>query len=430
MVSAAAAWTNWAGTASCAPARRLTVSSEEEIIRAVTDAANDGLTVKAVGAGHSFTDAACTDGVMLRLDGHDAVLEADPETGLVTVEAGISLAKLNDELAARGLAMENLGDIAYQSIAGAISTSTHGTGRAFGNLATQVRGVRLVAGDGSVVDCDAETLLAARVSVGALGVLSTVTLQTVPAFNLRAVEQPMRVDECLGKLDELVEANDHFEFYWFPHTERVQTLRNNRTDEPARPRGRVGRYVNDILLENHMLGLLCRLGRARPKLVPRLSGLIAAGWGSSERIDRSDLVFTSPRMVRFSEMEYAVPRELAVEAFNAVREEIDRRGLRVGFPVELRFSKGDDAFLSTAHGRDTAYVACHLFQGVPYDDFYRPIEPRMRELGGRPHWGKLHYRTADDLAPAYPEWDRFQAVRRRLDPDGRFRNAYTDRLFG
>jgi FAD-linked oxidoreductase len=408
----------------------LTVSSEEAIVRAVTDAANDGLTVRAVGAGHSFTDAACTDGVLLRLDGHDRILEADTATGLVTVEAGITLLQLNEELAARGLAMENLGDIAYQSVAGAISTSTHGTGWALANLPSQVRAIRLVAGDATVVDCDAETLLAARVSVGALGILSRVTVQTVPAFNLRATERPMPLAECLEQLDELVEANDHFEFYWFPHTDRVQTLRNNRTDEPARPRGRVGSYVSDVLIENHALGLLCRMGRARPAWVPRLSRVIAAGWGSSDRVDRSDRVFASPRLVRFAEMEYAVPRERVHDAFNAVREEIDRGGFRVGFPVEVRFSRGDDAFLSTAHGRDTAYIACHLFQGVPYEDYFRAVEARMRELDGRPHWGKLHFRTADDLAPAYPEWDRFQAVRARLDPDGRFRNAHTARVLG
>lgn len=433
MVSSAV-WTNWGGTASCRPAEVEFPRSEEEIQAALKRASTGGERVKVAGSGHSFTDIACTGGRMLRLDGYDRVLEVDRERALVTVEAGISIFKLAQELAKHGLAFANLGDIGYQALAGAVSTATHGTGVKLGNLATQIAAMRLVLADGSTLDVshasDPETFRAAQVSLGALGVISTITLQCVPAFTLHAVEAPGRLEDVLEGFDEHARANDHYEFYWFPHTDRCITKTNNRTDEPARPKGRTRAYLEDMFVANKVFGLISRVGRARPKMIPRLSRMVGAAISRTEYSDRSDRVFTSPRLVRFSEMEYAIPRADAPAAVREIRRMIDERGFRISFPIECRVVAPDDIFLSPSHGRETSYIAVHMFQGMPYEPYFREVEAIMRGFGGRPHWGKLHFQTHQSLREVYPTWSRFAAVRARLDPHGRFSNAYLDRVLG
>jgi FAD-linked oxidoreductase len=428
-----ASWTNWGRNQTCAPARIARPASEDELVELVKEAASREQRVKAVGAGHSFTSIACTDGVLADLSAYGRVLAHDATTGRVTVEAGIPLHRLSDELDARGLALENMGDIDQQSISGATQTATHGTGLRYGNLSSQVVGMRLVTADGSVLDLSAErepdVFKAAQVGLGALGLVSTVTLQCVPAFRLHAVEQPVPVDEVLADLDSLVEGNDHYEFYWVPHTRWALTKRNQRTGEPARPRPRAREWVDDLLLQNYAFGALCRVGRRWPSMIPRLARIIPST-GTVDYIDRSDRVFTSPRKVRFWEMEYAIPRQAVPEALNRLRRLVDEIGMQISFPVEVRVVKGDDLWLSTAHGRDTGYIAVHVYRGTPYDAYFSGVERIMDSYGGRPHWGKLHYQTADTLAQRYPRWDDFQRVRSRLDPDQRFANPYLDRVIG
>jgi FAD-linked oxidoreductase len=431
--SARPRWTNWARNQSCSPLAIEHPRSEADIVRVVERAATEGVPVKVVGAGHSFTPLVCTDGYLLDLRGHSRVLGVDPSAGTVTVEAGIPLWQLSDELAAHGLALENLGDIAYQSVAGATSTATHGTGLRFGNLSSRVVGLRLVTGDGSVVeatpDTDPDVLEVARVGVGALGVLSTVTIQCVPAFNLHAVEQAEPVDGVLERWDEEVAGNDHVEFFWIPGTRWALTKRNRRTDEPVRRRPRWRELRDDYLLSNLAFDLTCRAGRLDPRLGRRVARLVP-GTGRSEYVDVSHRVFASPRLVRFYEMEYAIPREHLVEAFGRVRELVRRQGVAIFFPVEVRVVAADDIPLSTAHGRETAYVAVHVYQGTPYDQYFQGVEAIMDDYGGRPHWGKMHFQTAASLAPRYPRWGEFQAMRARLDPQGRFTSPYLDRVLG
>jgi L-gulonolactone oxidase len=403
------------------------------LVAIVRDAADRGERVKVVGAGHSFTPIACTDGVLIDLSGYDRVLHTEPRTGRVTVEAGISLSALSEELDRRGLALENMGDIAYQSIAGATSTATHGTGLRYGNLATRVVGLRIITGDGSVVECSEEqhpeVLKVARVGLGALGILSTVTLQAVPAFRLHAVEEPMRVDDVLADLDRHVAENDHFEFYWVPHTGWALTKRNRRTDEAPRPRSRVAEVRDDLLLQNVAFGALCRLGRLRPSWIPRLAKAIPST-GRVEYVDRSDKVFTSPRLVHFVEMEYAIPLEVLPEALNRVRRLVDELGIQLSFPVEVRMVAGDDIPLSTAAGRDTGYIAVHVYRGTPHDQYFQGVEAVMNDYDGRPHWGKMHYQSAATLAKRYAGWRDFQELRSRHDPQGRFTNPYLERVLG
>jgi L-gulono-1,4-lactone dehydrogenase len=428
-----ASWTNWGRNQVCAPVEVRRPTTEDELVDLVKQAAANGQRVKAVGAGHSFTSIACTDGVLVDLVGYGRVLEHDVAAGRVTVEAGILLHRLSDELDARGLALENMGDIDEQSVAGATQTATHGTGLRYRNLSAQIVGLRLVTADGSVLACtesdNADVLDAARVGLGALGLVSTVTLQCVPAFRLHAVEEPVPVEDVLADLDELVSANDHYEFYWVPHTRWALTKRNQRTDEPARPRPRAREWIDDMALNNYAFGAMCRVGRWRPSLIPRLAKIIPNA-GRLDYVDRSDRVFTSPRTVRFWEMEYGIPREALPEALNRVRRLVDEMGMQISFPVEVRVVAPDDVPLSTAHGRETGYIAVHVYRGTPYDAYFTGVERIMDSYGGRPHWGKLHFQRAETLAPRYPRWDDFQRVRARLDPEGRFANPYLDRVLG
>ena len=428
-------WRNWGKTQECRPSGTARPKSEGDVRETVLNAAKSGRTVKVVGAGHSFTDIACTDGVMVSLDDYGEVLNVDKAKGTITVQAGIRLRDLNEALAREGLGMSNLGDIAYQSIAGSISTATHGTGRNFGNIPSFVTELTMVLADGSVLRCspdvDERTFKAAQVGLGALGILSTVTLRCEPAFNLRAVEDAMKVDDVLEKLDDFIENNEHFEFYWFPHSSGAWTKQNNRTIDPPTPVRRWKEFKNDIIMSNIAFGAVCRVGRIRPSMIPTLTRkFVAPGVGRVRRVARSDLVYTSPRLVRFSEMEYAIPREHAREAVEGIRKLIDANGFNVNFPIEFRVVKADDILLSPAHGRETCYIAVHMYQGMDYQPYFRAVEELMMSFGGRPHWGKLHFRTAADLRPAYPRWDDFIAVRNELDPKGLFRNAYLDRVLG
>jgi L-gulono-1,4-lactone dehydrogenase len=429
-------WLNWAGNQRATPAETQAPENVDELAEIVGTAAQRGQRVKAIGSGHSFSGIGVTDGIQVSPRKMARLVSLDTENGLVTVQGGMLLHRLNTLLDTAGLAMSNLGDIDRQTVSGAISTGTHGTGAAFGGLATQVRRLELVLADGRVVrtdaDNDPELFRAARVGLGALGLISAVTLAVEPAFTLRALEGPMALDRVLAELDELVADNEHFEFYWFPHTEHTLTKRNNRLQdgEPRRPLGRIRRLVEDELLSNGAFWLTCRLGRAAPGLVPGINELTGRVLSAREYADTSHRVFCSPRRVRFVEMEYAVPRAAVRDAIAGIRRVVGMDGVRVTFPVEVRFGAGDDIPLSMASGRDTAYLSVHMVAGQPYRKYFDEVEAVMGTLDGRPHWGKMHGRDAEALRGRYPRFDEFLAVRRRVDPGGVFANEYLDRVLG
>ncbi len=427
-------WRNWAGDQRCSPAAVLHPASIDELSAALQRAQREGRSVRAVGAGHSFSDIACTDGLLLALDRMNRVLDLQPASGLVRVQAGITIHELSAQLAVHGLALENLGDIDAQSIAGAISTATHGTGARLRNISSQVRQLTLVLADGSTLVCsperDPETFRAARVSLGALGVIADVTLQCVPAFTLRGVDQPMPLGDTLERFEQLVHDNEHFEFYVFPHTNTALTRTNNRTTQAPQPRTPLSAYANDVLLTNHAFQLLCRAGRRMPSRIPQLNRLATSLAGRTVRVDRSDAIFASPRLVRFTEMEYALPRANTPDAVRQVMALVERQRFHVPFPIEVRAVAADDAFLSTAARRDSGFIAVHMYRRMAWEPYFRAVAHVMDELDGRPHWGKRHFHTAATLRPRYRDWDRFQAVRARLDPGGRFANHWTDRVLG
>jgi L-gulono-1,4-lactone dehydrogenase len=422
-------WTNWAGDQRCEPAAVERPAAVGEVVGAVERAVAAGRCVRVAGSGHSFTGAALTDGALVSLDRMGALLDADPATGLVRVEAGITLHALSQALAGYGLAMPNLGDIDEQSIAGAISTATHGTGITLPNLSAQVRALRLVTAAGEVLDLDGgEDLRAARVALGVLGIVTEVTLQTVPAFTLRGVDAPAPLAEVLDELDARADGHRHFEFFVFPHADSALTRTNDAVEEPARPRSKLLAYLDDVLLTNRAFQLACVIGRTVPSAIPSLNRLVTRLSGTSTRVDRSDRIFATTRLVRFTEMEYALPRPAAADAIRAIKATAERYA--INFPIEVRFVAPDDALLSPAHERETAYVAVHAFKGMEWEPYFRAVEAIADEHGGRPHWGKRHFQTAATLAPRYPGWERFAAVRGRMDPGGVFTNAYTDRVLG
>jgi L-gulonolactone oxidase len=427
-------WRNWAGDQRCLPVRIERPASRGELIESVKRAADAGLTVRAVGSGHSFSDVACTGGVMLQLDRLDRVLDVDRESGLVKVEGGIGLRPMNETIWGYGLALENLGDIDRQSVSGAVSTGTHGTGSRFRNLSALIEAMELVLPDGTLLeltaDSDREALLAVRVGLGAVGVIATLTLRTMPAFTIKRVDSSLPLAETLDRIDDLADGSDHFEFYVFPHTETALLRQSERTDESPRPRNPAIEYVSEVVLENWGVGIAARIGRASPSRTPAMARFVSGRVGRNTKVDRSYRVFASQRRIRFTEMEYAIPRRHAVDAVPQVLEAAERAQPAVFLPVEIRFVAADDAYLSPAHERDTCYIAVHQFEGMGWESYFRSIEAIMDGYGGRPHWGKRHFQTADTLARRYPHWDDFRAVRSRLDPEGRFRNEYLDRVLG
>jgi len=428
-------WQNWAGTATADPARRYWPRSSEEIADAIKAAATAGLTVRALGSGHSFTPAAATSGAALDLSGWTGIVGADLASGFVTVRSGTTIRELNAALDALGLAMANLGDIDAQTISGAISTGTHGTGAGLGGIATQVTALELVLADGSVVSCSArdrpDLFAAALVSVGALGVLSTVTLRCVPAFALAADERPMPLGEVLARFDEFAAGNDHFEFYWFPYGGSALVKRNNRlADQVPRPLPGWRRFFEYEVMENAAFGALCRTGRAVPPLIKPLNRFAAATLSKRSYSAPSHQVFVTPRRVRFVESEYAIAREAVLDVLAELRAGIRQLTDPVMFPVEVRVAAADDIWLSTAYGRDTAYVAIHQYTGLPYQDYFQLFESIATAVGGRPHWGKMHTRDTAYLAAAYPRFGDFLRIRDETDPERRFTNPYLDQILG
>ena len=423
---------NWAGNQRCVPIAVHTPATTEEVVAIVRCAAESGERVKTIGAGHSFTDTAMTDGHLLSLDAMNRVLRVAGND--VTVQAGIRLFDLNQRLAERGLAMPNLGDIDRQSIAGATSTATHGTGAALGNISTAIVGLELVACDGTVVRADEqhdpELLRVARVGLGALGIVTEVTLRCVPAFNLHARETIEPLDDLLGDFDAVMHSTDHVEFFWMPGARRCQVKRNSRTDDPARPQTRTAYLRDKWIAENLAFGAVCRVGRRYPKLAPKIAKVVASGVGERELVDRSDRIFCSVRRVRFVEMEYGIPFDRVPEAIERISRLISTLPFPTLFPIEVRASAADDIPLSTANGRASGWIAIHQYIGAPYESYFQGVEEIMNDYDGRPHWGKMHFQSARTLAGRYPQWDAFAAIRSRLDPGGVFRNTYLDRVLG
>jgi FAD-linked oxidoreductase len=429
-------WQNWGRSETVRPRLVERPPSVEAVQRAIEAAGRSGMRVKPMGAGHSFSGIAVAPDVLLELDDLSGVVSIDRERRRVRLLAGTRLHQIPRLLAPHGLAMQNLGDIDRQSISGAISTGTHGTGSRFGGIATQVIGATLVTASGDLLTVDethnAELLPAIAPGLGALGVLVDVTLQCVPAFVMHAVDRAERLADVLEALDERATTADHFEFYWFPHTDLAITKTSMRLpgDAAKHPLPPVGQWIDDVLIGSGLHRVACDVGHVVPAAVPLINRISTRLWGDREFTDLSTNVFTTRRTVRFREMEYALPAENVRPAFEAMRALIHERGWRIEFPVEVRFAAADDLWMSTAYGRPSGYIAVHRYWRENPAEYFEAVEQVMLSFGGRPHWGKMHTLDAAILRERYARFDDFVALRDRLDPDRRFQNDYLARVLG
>lgn len=435
-MTAPTTWQNWSGRVRSTPERVAVPADAAEVAAAVKSAVRDGLRVKAVGSGHSFSEIAAADGVQVKLDRLDRLVDVDAASGLVTVGSGIPLHRLSARLDEHGLAMENLGDIDRQTLAGATSTGTHGTGGRFGGIATQIRGLEIVLADGSVVTTSAderpELLEFARVGLGALGVITAITLQCVPRFALHVVDEPMPLDRVLDELDDLVDGNDHFEFFWFPYTDTALTRRFQRlpADADLHPEGRLAHWFDEAVVTNVGWDALLRLATRRPGFVPRVNRIVTGALSRREYTDLSHRVFASRRDVRFDEGEYAFARDRFRDVFGELRSLLGGLDHPVAFPFECRFVAADDIPLAPTYRRPSAYIAFHQYRSMPHQPFFDRVEDVFTTVDGRPHWGKMHRLGAPELSARYPRFADFVALRDELDPTGVFANDYLDRVLG
>ena len=431
-----AEWRNWAGTVVAHPdevVRARDVAHVQSVVRSAHDA---GLRVKAVGAGHSFTAIAEPVDVQLRLDALTGVHSVDEATGRVWVGAGTTVRALGAQLWQRGLALPNQGDIDAQSVAGALATGTHGTGAGFPGMAAAVTGLVLVLADGSLLRIDGrhqpDLVPAAAVGLGALGIVTAVELACVPRFLLAADEGPVGLSELLDGLDERVESADHFEFFWFPHTDRALRLTKTRVHDPARraPLPRWRARLEDELLANGALEGMCRVAARAPRLTPAINAVSGRALSARSFTDWSHLVFANSRRVRFRESEWSVPRAAVADLVRELAAYTRRKEQPVPFPVEVRFGAADDRWLATAYGRDSGYVAVHQYHRMAHEEFFGAFWAMLRDLDARPHWGKMHDLDAPRLRARYPRFEAFLALRDQLDPDRVFANPHLDRILG
>jgi len=425
-------WSNWSGSVRGAPRLAARPRSVDELAQMIGEYGRDGRRVRVVGAGHSFTPLVQTDDVLMSLEEMQGIEAIDNERGTATVLGGTRLFNLGNPLFTHGLAQENLGDINVQSISGAISTGTHGTGINFGSLSTQVVGLTLVTAAGEILECSPErepdVFKAAQVSVGTLGVIAKVTLRVVPAKRLHYQGYRKKLADCLANMEQYKQDNTHFEFYWFPYTDAVQAKFLNETTTEATTSSFWGNF-NKIVLENCVYWVLSECCRLNPKLCKTVCNISAQTIANVDEINYSHLLYTTPRWVRFQEMEYNIPAEHAGAVITEIQDCIERNQFEVHFPLECRFVHSDDIWLSPAYQRESSYIAVHMYRGMPYQSYFQHIEEIFKRYQGRPHWGKMHTRTAAELASLYPRWHDFRRVRAALDPNGMFLNDYLRKLF-
>lgn len=424
-------WRNWGRNQSARPQAVAEPRDEAAVAETVARAAAAGLTVKPVGAGHSFSSAATTEGVALRLTQLSGITAVSPDRGEVTVRAGTPLRTFNAELHLLGLALPNLGDVDQQALAGALSTGTHGTGLSRTGLSAGVRALRVVLADGSVRACspthDSDLFRAMQVGLGAVGVATEYTVAVVPRYLLRAQEGPEPVDGVLEAFASLNAENDHFEFYWFPHTDRAMTKRNNVVPQGSSPRPLPSwkARLDDDLLSNRLFEKVNAGLLRAPRLTPRVNQLSARALSAREYTDWSHRVFVTQRDVRFVESEWAFPVEAFQEVFGELRQWVERSDETIAFPVECRVAAADDLWLSTASGRASCYIAIHKYHRQPQGRYFREFEAIARAHGGRPHWGKMHWAGPEYLRSVYARYEQFVQVRDAVDPGRVFANDYT-----
>lgn len=421
---------NWSGSVISQPEAFTAPTNEEEFSKLVINSLEARKNIRIIGSGHSFTPLCATNEILVSLDNYKGIVHVNKHKNEITVKAGTKIYEFGEMAHALGFAQENLGDIDRQSLAGSISTGTHGTGLNFGNVSTQVSAIKFVNGKGEVVFCSEtekpELFKAAQVSLGTLGIILELTFKVIDAYKLEFTSKKENVEDVLLRLDQINNTTRNFEFYWFPHTQTVQTKYTNLSD--AEPKdNKLGLWM-DNLLENHLFGAISVPTRHIKGLSPWVAKLSAAVAGTSKKINWSHKVYALPRSVKFNEMEYNVPYEAFPEIKREVIRVFNQRKFDVHFPTENRFVKGDDIWLSPAFGRKSAYIAFHVFKGKPYQEYFKVMENICRSYDGRPHWGKMHTLTAETFSSIYPKWGDFIKIRNEHDPQRIFLSTYLKTL--
>lgn len=422
---------NWSKRIEWQPEQISYPTTEQEIQDLVQLAITQKKSIRIIGSGHSFNPLWVTDHILISLDQYQGLVAVDKEALTATVKAGTKLFKLGDLLFEQGMAMENLGDIDVQSLAGTISTGTHGTGSAFGTISTQVIKIRFVNGKGEVMVCSEtehkELFKAAQVSLGVLGIITEITLQCVPAYRLELINKVEQLSDVLATYKERNQENRNFEFYYFPHDNRVFTKTSNLATDQA-DKVSFTNYLTETVLENYVFKLLCEIAYRFPSMNKSIAKLSAAAIPNTRKVYHAHKVYATQRLVRFNEMEYNVPVEAHNEVLKEMIKTIERSNFHVHFPIENRVVAKDDAYLSPAYERNSAYIACHVYNKKDYRPFFKAMESILKAYEGRPHWGKMHTLGAKDLAERYPKFETFQKHRQAQDPDGIFLNDYLKQI--
>ncbi|MDC0761468.1 D-arabinono-1,4-lactone oxidase [Brevibacillus sp. AG] len=425
-------WTNWTGNVQSQPKQIAMPESVDEVVQLVLACQKAGTRIRVVGSGHSFTRLVQTEDCLLSLDHLQGIVSVDPASDTVEVWAGTKLKTLGHLLHQAGYSQENLGDINAQSIAGAVSTGTHGTGIHFGSISTQVVGLTVVTASGELLEVSEqsrpELFKAMQVSLGLLGIIVRIKLRVLPAYRLRYQSRRMQLEECLSSLETFKTEHRHFEFFIFPYSDTVQVKFMNETNDPPSGNQRWS-YLKKMVVENGLFWLLSESCRLRPSLTKSVSRLSAQSVPSVHESGYSHQLFATPRLVRFYEMEYCLPTEHMGDVILELRQAIEQERFAVHFPLECRYVKKDDIWLSPAYERDSAFIAVHMYKGMPYEAYFARMEEIFARYGGRPHWGKMHSMTAEQLHQVYPRLPDFLVIRSELDPDGLFVNPYLAELF-
>lgn len=422
---------NWGQNQTSKPKNFYEPADEADVQKIVREVRERGERLRVIGANHSWSAVGTSDHNLMRIDALDDLLHVDIDAMQVTVGAGIRLHALVRRLAKLGWAMQNLGSIDEQSVAGVMSTGTHGTGLGIGNIATQIVGMKIVDGKGDlyVVEDGTDLMRAARVSVGMLGIITEVTIQCVPAFRLHERSWSLPFEKALKVMPTLVKNHTHVKFWWLPHTGMIQVYVFEPTDRPA-TRLRLGAKSLDDFTNRYVFSGIIGLGNAAPAIVPLLNKVVARSYFKKyERVADSVDIFTVAMPPRHLESEYAVPFENTVPLVRGVKSLIDGHNLKVSFVNEVRFVAGDDSWLSPAHSGPVCQFGAYISDGPYAKPFFDGFDALAADLGARPHWGKLFGMTPESVRAAFPKYDDFQSLRATMDPDRVFSNAFTETYF-
>lgn len=426
-------WSNWAGNVNCYAEGVFYPRTEQEVQEIIAKAKTEQKTIRVVGSGHSFSQLIATNDFIVSLTYLSGIINIDKEKQQATIWAGTSIKEANEKLFEAGLAIINLGDIDVQSVGGATATGTHGTGTTFGNVSTEIVNFTILTADGQILDCsptqNQALFEAGRVSLGALGIITKITLQLATAYKLEYTCQAGSFEETLDKLEDYNKENRNFEYYYFPYSETLQLKLSNESDRPVKHNKALA-YFNDVIMENTVLSIACKIGLTFPSIHKKLSRAMSKSFPKGTKVNYSHQIYATVRNVKFKEMEYNIPIEHFKEVMLKMKALIEKNNYWVFFPAECRFVKGDDIWLSPAYGRDSAYIAVHVFKDQPHDPYFSDLEELFTQYGGRPHWGKMHTRKADYFADNYEKWNDFEALRQQMDPDGIFLNEHLKDIFG